>query len=308
MKNIHSSNNFIYFLLLAASIIILDTSCSRISESQNKVEANELETLFNKVEPLKSGIHFVNTINESPQLNYYTYKHMYIGAGAAAGDFNNDGLEDVYMVGNMSPNKLYLNKGDLKFEDITAAAGVEGSQGFYMGVTLVDINADGWLDIYLCKSGKYRDSRARENVLFINNGDLTFSERAADYGLNNSQYSVQSSFLDYDMDGDLDMFLVNTPVNFDISEKVFVLDFIYQNPEFRKAGGNDKLYRNDNGKYIDVTENSGILADFGFGLSVSTTDFNQDGWPAIFIANDFVAPDYLYINNQDGTFSEKSNV
>ncbi|MEM9297661.1 MAG: VCBS repeat-containing protein [Bacteroidota bacterium] len=308
MKNIHSSNNFIYFLLLAASIIILDTSCSRISESQNKVEANELETLFNKVEPLKSGIHFVNTINESPQLNYYTYKHMYIGAGAAAGDFNNDGLEDVYMVGNMSPNKLYLNKGDLKFEDITAAAGVEGSQGFYMGVTLVDINADGWLDIYLCKSGKYRDSRARENVLFINNGDLTFSERAADYGLNNSQYSVQSSFFDYDMDGDLDMFLVNTPVNFDISEKVFVLDFIYQNPEFRKAGGNDKLYRNDNGKYIDVTENSGILADFGFGLSVSTTDFNQDGWPDIFIANDFVAPDYLYINNQDGTFSEKSNV
>ncbi|MEO0553906.1 MAG: CRTAC1 family protein [Bacteroidota bacterium] len=307
MDNIHSSNNFIYFLLLSASIIILNTSCSRTSESQNKAEAKEGETLFTKVEPLKSGIHFVNTIKESPQLNYYTYKHLYIGAGAATGDFNNDGLEDVYMVGNMSPNKLYLNKGDLEFEDITVSAGVEGSEGFYMGVTLVDINADGWLDIYLCKSGKYRDPKARENLLYVNNGDLTFTEQAADYGLNNSQFSVQSSFFDYDLDGDLDMFLVNTPVNFDLSEKVFVLDFIYNNPKFKQAGGNDKLYRNDNGRFVDVTQSAQILPDFGFGLSVSTADFNQDGWPDIFIANDFVAPDYLYINNKDGSFTESSN-
>ncbi|MEM8565192.1 MAG: VCBS repeat-containing protein [Bacteroidota bacterium] len=299
--------NFFKYLFFLAAVLFF--GCNNQEEGNREMETGLTQTdveLFRLIPSNESGVQFVNTINETPQLNYYTYKHMYIGAGVATGDFNNDGLPDIYFTGNLSPNKLYLNKGDFKFEDITASAGVAGNTGFYMGVTLVDINQDGWLDIYLCKSGKYRDPKLRENLLFINNGDLTFTEKGSEYRLNDSYQSVQSSFFDYDRDGDLDMFLVNTPVNFSISQRAFVLEYIYSNPQFRKLGGNDKLYRNDNGNFVDVTEQAGILPDLGFGLSVSTTDFNDDGWPDIFVANDFIAPDYLYINNKDGTFSEQS--
>ncbi|MEM7108801.1 MAG: FG-GAP-like repeat-containing protein, partial [Bacteroidota bacterium] len=289
-------------------ILLFSVGCNKQEENdkQIKIETESAFKLFKIISPDASGVKFVNTIKESPTLNYFTYKHMYIGAGVAAGDFNNDGLPDIYFTGNLSPNKLYINQGNFKFKDITASAGVAGNTGFYMGVTLVDINQDGWLDIYLCKSGKYRDPKLRENLLLINNGDLTFSEKAAEYGLNSKDHSVHSAFFDYDRDGDLDMFLVNTPVNFGISQKAFVLEYIYSNPEFRKLGGNDKLFRNDNGRFIDITDQSGLLPDLGFGLSVSTSDFNDDGWPDVYVANDFIAPDYLYINNQDGTFSERS--
>ncbi|MEM9857828.1 MAG: VCBS repeat-containing protein, partial [Bacteroidota bacterium] len=291
-------------VIIYLSLLGISFSCTNEKETSNEEEV--VAKLFQLLEPSETGIQFINEINETPQLNYYTYKHMYIGAGVATGDFNNDGLTDVYFTGNLSPNELYLNKGDFKFEDITSSAGVAGNTGFYMGVTLVDINQDGWLDIYLCKSGKYRDPKFRENVLYVNNGDLTFTEQAAAYGLNDSYQSVQSNFFDYDRDGDLDMYLVNTPVNFSVSQKAFVLDYVYNNPDFKKLGGNDKLYRNDNGRFIDVTESAGILPDLGYGLSVSVGDYNDDGWPDIFVANDFIAPDYLYINNKNGTFSEQS--
>ncbi|MEM7551221.1 MAG: FG-GAP-like repeat-containing protein [Bacteroidota bacterium] len=288
-------------------LLIIIASCNK-SDSIKRGAIENKESVFQVFKEHRSnetGINFINVINESPNLNYFTFRHMYIGGGVVTADFNNDGLSDVYFTGNFSKNRLYLNEGNLKFKDITKTAKVDGNNGFYMGATTVDINNDGFLDIYVSKSGKYKDSRLKENLLFVNNGDLTFTERAVEYGINDANQSVQSVFFDYDKDGDLDMFLVNTPVDFTISQQAIVLDYIYSNPEFRKYGGNDKLYRNDGDKFTDVTEESGILPDLGFGLNVSISDYNTDGWPDIFVSNDFIAPDYLYINNGDGTFSER---
>jgi hypothetical protein len=284
------------------------TSCQQEQKFSDRtyVPSDSLQ-LFELLKPEQTGIDFVNYIEESPALNYYTYRHMYIGGGVAAGDFNNDGLVDLYFTGNLSTNKLYLNKGNFTFEDVTTSSGTKGDRGFYMGVSLVDINQDGWLDIYLAKSGKYQNPRAKGNLLFINNGDLTFTERATEYGLNDMNQSVQSSFFDYDLDGDLDVYVVNTPVDFSISQQAFVLEYIYSNPRFSQYGGNDQLYRNDgNGKFTNVTKQAGILPDLGFGLNVTTADFNDDGFPDIFVSNDFIAPDYLYINNGNGTFTESA--
>ncbi|MEM6522399.1 MAG: VCBS repeat-containing protein [Bacteroidota bacterium] len=286
---------------------------SCVSEKERPLELAGIERnngstirLFELLKPDSTGINFVNYIKETPQLNYYTFRHMYIGGGVATADFNNDGLIDVFFTGNMSSNKLYINKGGLQFEDVTNAAGVQGSTGFYMGVTTLDINNDGWLDIYVCKSGKYADPRLKANLLYVNNGDLTFTEKAKEYGLDDMNQSVQAAFFDYDIDGDLDVFIVNTPVDFTISQRAMQLDYIYNNKDFRKLGGNDKLYRNDgNNKFVDVTAQAGILPDLGFGLSVSISDFNGDDLPDIFVANDFIAPDYLYINQGDGSFKEK---
>jgi len=260
---------------------------------------NPSPALFKPVPNNETGINFANIVKESPVLNIISYEYFYNGGGVGLGDFNNDGLVDIYFSGNMQPGKLYLNKGNLKFEDITSKAGVGGKIGWKTGVSIADVNGDGLQDIYLCYSGPL-DKEKRTNELFINNGNLTFTEKAAQMGVADSGYSTQAVFFDYDRDGDLDLFVINhnnkNLRNFDAS---FVKKMV--DPD---AG--DRLYRNDNNIFTDVTIPSGIISNpLGYGLGVSVSDINNDGWPDLYVTNDYVEEDYLYINNHDGTFSEK---
>ncbi len=255
--------------------------------------------LFKPVPNRETGINFANVVKESPGLNIITYEYFYNGGGVGLGDFNNDGLIDIYFSGNMQPGRLYLNKGNFKFEDITAKAGVGGKRGWKTGVSIADVNGDGLQDIYLCYSGPL-DRKQRANELFINNGNLTFSEKAAQMGVADSGYSTQAVFFDYDRDGDLDLFVINhNNKNLRNFDAAFVKNMV--DPD---AG--DRLYRNDNNIFTDVTTHSGIISNpLGYGLGVSASDFNNDGWPDLYVTNDYVEEDYLYINNHDGTFSEK---
>lgn len=255
--------------------------------------------LFQPVSPSKSGISFKNIITENEKANALTHENLYNGGGVATGDINNDGLDDIYFISNMRINKLYLNLGNLKFKDITSSAGVGGREGWKTGVTFVDINADNLLDIYVCYSGKGNPEN-RRNQLFINKGNLKFEEKAKEYGLDDPTYSTVGAFFDYDLDGDLDVFLVATNVNVIRGMDV----------EEARTGGDpyagDKLFRNDNGRFVDVTKEAGILSvAIGYGLGAAISDVNKDGWPDIYITNDYIEPDYLYINNGDGTFTNK---
>lgn len=255
----------------------------------------------------ESGVDFVNKIWEDNRLNYFSFPHLYIGGGVAAGDFNNDGFPDLYFTSSLGENRLYLNKGNMQFEDITASAGVGASAGFKTGVTLVDINNDGFLDIYVCRYGWATNEALRKNLLFVNNGDLTFTERAAQYGIDDSNNSIQASFFDYDKDGYLDLFLVNTVSDFRQTTSLVPLDVIHSNPDFKQYKGYDRLFKNQGGeRFVDVTKEAGIHADMGFGFALIHADFNQDGWTDIFIGNDFFSPDYLYVNQGDGTFVDQS--
>lgn len=258
-----------------------------------------VSTLFKPVPANESGINFANVVKESPGLNIITYEYFYNGGGVGLGDFNNDGLVDIYFTANMQPGRLYLNKGNLKFEDITAKAGVGGKRGWKTGVSIADVNGDGLLDIYVCYSGPL-DREQRANELFINNGNLTFTEEAGKMGVADSGYSTQAVFFDYDKDGDLDLFVVNhNNKNLRNFDAAFVKKMV--DPD---AG--DRLYRNDNNVFTDVTLASGIISNpLGYGLGVSVSDINNDGWPDIYVTNDYVEEDYLYINNHNGTFSEK---
>lgn len=266
------------------------------------------KTLFEKVNSEEIGITFANQVKESEQENILNYEYFYNGGGVAAGDFNNDGLTDLYFTGNQVENKLYLNiskEGKLNFEDITAKAGVAGRKDAWKtGVSIVDINADGWLDIYVCYSGK-REPEFRKNQLFINNHNLTFTEKAQAYGLDDSGYSTQATFLDYDLDGDLDCFLINHNLGgYQRKEAAVMRASLDYN-----AG--DKLFRNDaDGKsephFVDVSVAAGIKGNpLGFGLGVSVSDINQDGYPDIYVTNDYVEDDYLYINQKNGTFKDE---
>jgi len=248
----------------------------------------------------RSGVDFTNSLEYSEQLNPYTFKNFYNGGGVAIGDINNDGLADIFFSGNMVSNRLYLNKGGLKFEDITVSSNLESTDVWSTGVSMIDINADGFLDIYVCKSGPPGGDK-RHNELFINNGDLTFTEMAKNYGLDNIGLSVHAVFFDYDKDGDLDCYLLNNSIK-SIGAFEIVKD---QRLKPDSLGGN-KLFRNDNGTYNDVTLVSGIYSsEIGFGLSAIVGDINDDNWPDIYIANDFFEKDYLYINQQDGTFIDQ---
>ena len=258
------------------------------------------KTMFRPVPAAESGVNFTNTLRESPVLNIITYEYYYNGGGVGLGDFNNDGLTDIYFSANMQPGKLYINKGNMKFEDITAKAGVSAKRGWKTGVSIADVNGDGFQDIYLCLSGPV-DRERRTNQLYINNGNLTFTEKAAVMGVSDSGYSTQAVFLDYDRDNDLDLFVLNhnnkNLRNFDAS---FVKKMI--DPD---AG--DRLYRNDNNFFTDVTTQSGIISNpLGYGLGVSVSDFNNDGWPDMYVTNDYVEEDYMYINNRDGTFINRA--
>jgi enediyne biosynthesis protein E4 len=260
-------------------------------------------TLFQKTNAVGMGITFKNTLVERDSLNILDYLYFYNGAGVSAGDINNDGLVDLYFVSNNGPNKLYLNKGKganniAKFEDITEKAGVAGEASWQTGVTMADVNGDGFLDIYVSAVSKYRKLKGH-NELYINNGDLTFSEKSKEYGLDFEGFSTQAAFLDYDHDGDLDMYLLNHAVHTVSSyDKVSARSL-------RNNESGDFLYRNDNGHFKDVSESAGIYgAAMGYGLGISIGDFNNDGWDDIFVGNDFHENDYYYLNQHNGTFKE----
>jgi enediyne biosynthesis protein E4 len=256
-------------------------------------------TLFEKLPSDKTGITFRNDLTFDKTFNIFTYRNFYNGGGVAIGDINNDGLPDIYLTSNLGENKLYLNKGDFQFEDITDKAGVAGTRAWSTGVAMADVNGDGWLDIYVCNSGDVKGDN-KQNELFINNGDGTFSEVAEAYGLADQGFSTHAVFFDYDNDGDLDVYLLNN------SYKAIGSFNLMQNIRpVRDEVGGDKLFRNDGDTFTDVSEEAGIYGSLiGFGLGVTVGDVNNDGWMDIFISNDFFERDYLYINNQNGTFSE----
>jgi len=255
--------------------------------------------LFSMLDRKHTNIDFINNVEYTEEYNTYTYRNFYNGAGVGLGDFNNDGLQDIYFCANQAGNKLYINKGNFVFEDVTEKAGVECSGSWSTGVTVADINGDGWSDIYVCKSGNPCGSH-RYNELFINNGDLTFSEKAAEYGLANFGLSNHASFFDFDRDGDLDCYLLNNSF-----QSVTTFDMKSGQRLIHDTLGSNKLFRNDDGKFLDVTQIARIYSSkISFGLGVNVGDVNRDGWPDIYVSNDFFERDYLYINNQDGTFTE----
>ncbi len=254
-----------------------------------------------------TGIDFNNKVVDGKLENSFLFRNFYNGGGVGIGDINNDGLADVFFTSNMGDNKMYLNKGDFKFEDITQNAGFRQDSMWSTGVVFADINHDGWLDIYVCNSG-HMTSGHRTNQLYINNHDLTFTEKAKDYGLDISAYSTQASFFDYDMDGDLDCFLIANspmPVNtLGYANRRNMLAKDWPVADFIKDGG-DHLYRNDHGQFTEVTKEAGIHGTLiSFGLGVSVGDVNNDGYPDVYVANDSYERDYLYLNNRNGTFTD----
>lgn len=258
-----------------------------------------LDPLFTLLPAEETGIAFQNEIIEHEGFNVLEYEYFYNGGGVAVGDLNRDGLPDLYFTANMGSDVLYLNKGNLVFEDITEAAGIVQERSWKTGVTMADVNGDGWLDIYVARSGNVQPD-LRRNLLYINNGDLTFTEQAARYGIDDASYSNHASFFDYDRDGDLDMFLLNHPIR---RFSHFAVDLMKAQ---RDSLAGDKLYRNDGGQFVDVSDAAGIIGNpLGFGLSAVVSDINDDGWPDLHVANDYIEEDYLYINQQDGTFDEQ---
>jgi len=253
---------------------------------------------FELMKPNATGVVFSNELSYTEAFNPYTYRNFYNGAGVALGDINNDGLIDIYFTGNLVDNALYLNRGDFKFEDITETAGVACENIWSSGATFVDINQDGWLDLYVCKSGM-PGGKNRHNELFINQKDNTFKEASAEYGLNITGLSVQAAFFDYDLDGDLDCYLLNNSMR-----SVGAYDLIEDQRNIPDTEGN-RLLENRNGFFVNVSEKAGIYSSkIGFGLGITLSDFNNDLWPDLFISNDFFEKDYLYINNQNGGFDE----
>lgn len=253
---------------------------------------------FSMPTPDKTGVTFTNTITETDQLNILDYLYFYNGGGVALGDINNDGLVDLFFSGNQVKNQLYLNKGNLAFENISATAGIEGNSTWNTGAVMGDVNGDGYLDIYVCAVVGINGFNGY-NELYINNGDNTFTESAKSYGLDIDSYSSSAAFLDYDLDGDLDIYLLNhavhTPESFGVASLRYTRNF--------ETG--DKLLRNDGNRFTDVSEQAGIYGGInGYGLGVAISDFNKDGYPDIYVGNDFHEDDYYYINNGDGTFSE----
>ncbi|SMD37085.1 Repeat domain-containing protein [Reichenbachiella faecimaris] len=273
--------------------------CLVFGLSQCQTKDATTKSLFREITSQQSGVDFTNQLPSNHIMNNMVYDYYYNGGGVAIGDINNDGLPDLFFTANLLPDRLYLNKGGLQFEDITEQAGIVHTKSWSTGVTMIDINADGWLDIYVCKSGRLSEDK-RANQLFVNQQDGTFKELAASYGLNSSSYSTQMAFLDFDLDGDLDAYLLNHPI-----EKTVVQDFaqIRQTPH---ALGGDQFFENREGKYVDISQKAGIIGNpLSFGLGVAIGDLNADGWPDIFVTNDYSEPDYLYYNQLDGTFKEE---
>ncbi|HKP33105.1 MAG TPA: VCBS repeat-containing protein [Chitinophagaceae bacterium] len=281
--------------LFCAFVILV--SCNRKSDERPLFELMD-----------KTGVDFVNKVEDGKVDNSFYFRNFYNGGGVAVGDINNDGFADIFLTSNTADNKLYLNEKNWKFTDITAKTGMRQDSMWSTGAVMTDVNADGWLDIYVCNSG-HMGTGNRRNKLYINNHDLSFTESAKQYGLDISAYTTQVSFFDYDNDGDLDCFMINNspiPINtLGFSNKRDLHDKDWKVPEFIKGGG-DHLFRNDNGKFVEVTTEAGIHGTLmSFGLGVSVGDINDDGLPDIFVANDSYERDYLYINKGNGIFKDE---
>jgi enediyne biosynthesis protein E4 len=275
-------------LLLSTISLLVLISCSKKESEYNKI--------FSILDHTETGINFSNNLTENDSLNYFTYSYLYMGGGVSTGDINNDGLIDIFFTGNQVSNKLYLNKGNLKFEDITQKAGVGGDSRWYTGVTMADVNGDGFLDIYCSVAGKFGP---KNNQLYLNNGNGTFTEKAKEYGIDDTGSSVQATFFDYDKDGDLDLFVANYPPT-KFNSPTFVYVQAMRNVKDNESG---HLYRNDGQRFTDVTNQAGVK-NYGLSLSATIGDLNNDSWPDIYVSNDFNSPDFMYLNNQDGTFKE----
>ncbi|MDI1323668.1 MAG: VCBS repeat-containing protein [Algoriphagus sp.] len=276
-----------YFL----PIVLLISSCQK--------EEMASDSLFELLSEDQTGVSFRNDLAYTEKINPYTFRNFYNGAGVALGDINNDGLIDILFAGNQTSNRLYLNQGNLKFKDITQSAGLESTGYWSTGVSMADIDGDGFLDIYVCKSGP-EGGEKRHNELFINQGNLTFSEQSKEYGLAEEKLSQHAVFFDFDKDGDLDLYLLANS-----GRSVGVFDLREGQRETRDPEGGNKLFRNEGQIFTDVSESAGIYGSaIGYGLGVTVADLNQDGWPDLYVSNDFFERDYLYFNNQDGTFSE----
>jgi len=260
-------------------------------------------TLFEQLPADSTGISFSNDLKEGPGLNVIDYDYFYNGGGVAAGDFTGNGRPDLYFTANMGPNYLYLNRGNFRFEEVAQAAGVQARGGWTTGVTTADVNGDGRLDLYVCRSGRL-DEKQRRNELYVhqgvnNAGIPVFEEQAAKYGLDSPAYSTHATFFDYDRDGDLDVYLLNHPTE---SYRRFRMGRIKQQ---RDSLAGDRLFRNDDGSFVDVTEEAGIRSSpISYGLSATVSDINGNGWPDIYVANDYLEDDFLYVNQGDGTFEE----
>lgn len=282
-----------YYAVIA--VVLLSFSCNGKNEKQTAAP------VFRKILPDQSGITFNNLVDEDWDKKYFdNFAYVYNGGGVAIGDVNNDGLADIYFTGNEVPNKLYLNKGGMHFQDITASAGVDGGKGWDNGVTMSDVNHDGWMDIYVCKGG-FRDSdEERRNLLYINQHNGTFKEDAKAYGLDDDGYTMHAIFFDMDNDNDLDVYLSARPDSFYLGLSQMVAG--KRNPP---DNCRNKLYRNDNGKYVEIGKQAGIGQTYGYALSIVNADLNKDGFEDIYVANDYADNDYMFINQKNGRFRDE---
>lgn len=287
----------------AGLLIVFFFLCIIIAQAQGP------KKIFTSLPASQTGVHFRNDLIETADIYYFNYQHLYNGNGVAIGDINNDGLPDLYFSSTLGECKLYLNLGDFKFKDITEQAGVTGVKGqMFTGVNMFDINNDGFLDILVCKSNP--DNKSGKKILYINNGNGTFTDRAKEYGLDDDSYSLQGYFLDYDGDGDMDLFFVNHPRDFAYITQVnakMVDGKMVRIDDTATARVSNRLYENQNNHFVDVTKRAGLLTHNAYGLSAAIHDFNRDGWPDIYVTNDFNKPDYLFINNGKGGFKETLN-
>lgn len=287
----HHSKSFLAVLLVISSLVVLQ-SCGNAEDEQ--------EVLFELTNPEETGITFINTVPENDTLNQFTYHYLFNGNGVAAGDLNNDGLPEVIFTGNEKPAVLYLNKGDFTFEDVTEKSGLTTSY-WMSGISLADVNNDGFQDIYICRSGPDKNKERKRNLLFINNGNMTFTEKAAEWGVDDPGNATCATFFDMDNDGDLDMYLGNHADRFFADIATTFTPSLHRDEKSQQH-----LFKNDGRKFTDVSEAAGVNA-MGYCLSATAADFNKDGFVDLYVCNDYHVPDYYYLNNGDGTFKNQFN-